>query len=201
MVKTSVIFCLLCSGWCNAEGTASNKLRSPTWRVRVNCDPYFATSLACIHTGICSIMNPNMTAWNGKITTLIAPCGIRSAMTRVHWPHDTIQLSFIWKRNAKEQPNEPFQMGHGWSQLVFLPEEKRSDEMRGERVAEKEGEEMDRQNERGHWAQREDGAPLSWRVSGEDEATYLMVTSGKWGPITTQNANAKLWAPGTGPVP
>lgn len=133
MVKTSMIFCLLCSGRCGAEGTAPNKLRSPRWRVGVNSDPYFANSLACIHTGICSIMNPNMTAQNGKITALIASCGIRPVMTRVHWPHGTIQLLFIWKRNAKEQPNEPFQTGRGWSLLVFLLEEKRSDEMRGER--------------------------------------------------------------------
>ncbi|KAI9543374.1 hypothetical protein NQZ68_012023 [Dissostichus eleginoides] len=42
---------------------------------------------------------------------------------------------------------------------------------------------------------------LSWRDSGEDEATNLTVTSGKWGAITVRNANAKLWAPGTGHVP
>lgn len=100
MVKTLVIFCLLCSGRCGAEGTAPNKLRSPRWRVGANSEPYSATSLACVHTGICSIMNPNMTAWNRKITTLIGPCGIRSVMTGVHWLHGTAQLSFIWKRNA-----------------------------------------------------------------------------------------------------
>lgn len=100
MVKTLVIFCLLCAGRCGAEGTAPNKLRSPRWKGGVNSEPYSATSLACIHTGICSIMNPNMTAGNWKITTLIGPCGIRSAVTGVHRLHGTIQVPFIWKRNA-----------------------------------------------------------------------------------------------------
>lgn len=100
MVRTLVIFCLLCAGRCGAEGTAPNKLRSPRWRVRVNSEPYSATSLACIHTGICSIMNPNMTARNRKITTHIGRCGIR-----VQRLHGTIQLSFTWrKKKEKEMP-------------------------------------------------------------------------------------------------
>lgn len=61
-VETLVIFCLLCSGRCSAEGAAPNKLRSPRWRVGATSEPRSATSLACTHTGICSIMNPNMTA-------------------------------------------------------------------------------------------------------------------------------------------
>lgn len=37
--------------------------------------------------------------------------------------------------------------------------------------------------------------------TGMDRATYLMVTSSKWGPITVQNVNAKVWAPGSVFVP
>lgn len=98
MVRTLVIFCLLCAGRCGAEGTAPNKLRSPRWRVRVNSEPYSATSLACIHTGICSIMNPNMTARNRKITTHIGRCGIR-----VQRLHGTIQLSFTWRKKKEKK--------------------------------------------------------------------------------------------------
>lgn len=45
-------------------------------------------------------MNPNMTAWNQKITTLIGPCGISSAMTGVHWLRSNLLVSFIWKQNV-----------------------------------------------------------------------------------------------------
>lgn len=37
--------------------------------------------------------------------------------------------------------------------------------------------------------------------TGRDRDTYLMVTSSKWGPITVQNVNAKVWAPGSVFVP
>lgn len=67
MVKPLVIFCVLCSEQYGAEGTAPDKLRSPRWRIRANSELFSATSLACTHTGICSIMNPNMTALIWKV--------------------------------------------------------------------------------------------------------------------------------------
>lgn len=100
IVKTLVILCLFCSGRYGAEGTAPSKLRSPRWRVRVNSEPYSASSLACTLTGICSIMNPNITARIREKTSLVGPCGIRPAMTGVHRLHGTVQLSFIWKINV-----------------------------------------------------------------------------------------------------
>lgn len=79
---------------------------------------------------------------------------------------------------------------------------KRRDEVRGRRSGRERGKGKSTVRMRGVIEHNRDtGGPLSWRDSGEDEATYLMVTSGKWGPITTRNANAKLWAPGTGPAP
>lgn len=114
MVKTLVIFCLLCAGRCGAEGTAPNKLRSPRWRVGLNSEPYSATSLACIHTGICSIMNPNMTARNWKITTLTGPRGIRSAMTGgspTAWHHSAlVHLQEKCLFDGKESASKPLQM-------------------------------------------------------------------------------------------
>lgn len=107
-VKTSVIPCLLCSQRCGAEGSAPNKLWSRRRRVSLISELYCATSLACLHTGICSIMNPNVTTKNRKITACNGQCGITwddwSSLTTWHYA-PFIHLSskrqinlFKWKR-------------------------------------------------------------------------------------------------------
>lgn len=99
----------------------------------------------------------------------------------------TVRLLFIWNNNLIAKNGRPTLL-RCWTYLMLsCLKKKRTDEMRGRRMhhasttnKKREKEEIDSQNERGHWAQQEHWTPLSRKDSCGDGATYLLLTSGKY---------------------
>lgn len=112
------------------EAEAPNKLKSP--ENRVNSEPNSATSLACVHTSNCSITDPNITAWKGKITSLTGSGVIRSAMTKFTDRLTCVNLERNVCLTAEDNQVTLFQMVCGCTRYLFIVlwVKKRTDEIR-----------------------------------------------------------------------